>query len=123
MVFLLSPLLALAAANAKWLRLSDTDQGPRYVNTMSARRTGRFASIHTELRMTPAIKRTERFDCVRKRYLAEVTQVMFDSEGQTVLPYEVTREWTSVGSDNDYRIMLRIACSTVRAGRKPRSSA
>lgn len=120
---MLSSLLALAAANANWLRLSDTNQGPRYVNTMSARRTGRYASIDTELRMTPAIKRTERFDCVRKRYLAEITQMQFDSEGQPVLPYEVTRHWASVAWDDDYRVMLRIACSTVKARGRSRPTA
>lgn len=123
LMLLLSPLLALAAANANWLRLSDTNQGPRYVNTMSARRTGRYASISTELRMTPAIKRTERFDCVRKRYVAEITQMQFDSEGQPVQPYEVTRHWESVVWHNDYRVMLRIACSSGKARGSPRPTA
>lgn len=111
-------LIVVAVTDVNWLRLSETDQGPRYVDISSLRRNGQFATIQTELRMMPVIKRTERFDCLRKRYIAEITQVELDSEGQSLLPYETVREWAPVGAAGDYHIMLRIACAAVKDARK-----
>jgi hypothetical protein len=105
-------LLAPTEQSKTWRRLSDTDQGARFVDLASARRKGRYASVETELRMEPTIKRVEHFDCVRLKVLSDVSMHR-DVHDLTLVP--AGQEWTPVNSSSDHFIMLKLACGVDRS--------
>jgi hypothetical protein len=95
-----------------WVRLSDTDQGLRFVDLHSATRQGHHAAIDTELRMKPAIKRREHFDCSKRLMLSDTYTVLNVHEPKLTFSGQ---EWAPVLEGGDSAVMLKLAC-----GRQPR---
>jgi hypothetical protein len=100
-------LLIAAAPSSHWLRLSDTDQGPRYVNLASVKRVGDRASIDTELRMQPILKRREHFRCSRRLMLVEVFMPK-NVHDPSLQPAGKT--WTPIEGPSDALAMFKVAC-------------
>ncbi len=96
---------------ARWRRLSETDQGPRFIDLSSPQRDGNFASIDTELRMEPVIKRREHFDCARRMMLVD-TYIVMDLHNPKLVPSG--QDWTPVTQTGDGVTMLEIACGNDR---------
>lgn len=92
---------------ARWRRLSETDQGPRFIDLSSAQRNGDVASVDTELRMEPVIKRREHFDCARRMMLVD-TYIVTDLHDPKLVPSG--QDWTPVTQTGDGVTMLEIAC-------------
>ncbi|MCI4590652.1 hypothetical protein MOK15_11155 [Sphingobium sp. BYY-5] len=91
----------------EWVRLSETDQGPRFVDLRSVLRNGHRATVDTELRMKPVIKRREHFDC-RKRLMLVDTFTIADVHQPRLVPSG--QDWVPARGDNDSAVMLKIAC-------------
>ena len=92
---------------ADWIRLSDTDQGARYVDASSVSRSGEYAHVDTELRMNPVIRRREQFNCVRRLMLVDSYMVL--DMHQPRLEHS-GRAWEPVDPLSDGEKMLKLAC-------------
>jgi hypothetical protein len=104
-------LLIAAAPPSRWLRLSDTDQGPRYINLASVKRFGDRASVDTELRMRPTLTRREQFRCSRRLILADMFMPK-STHDLTLQPAGKT--WMSIKDHQDGLAMFKVACGRHR---------
>jgi hypothetical protein len=110
-LILSATLLMAGEAQCHWLRLSDTDQGPRFVNLASIKRTGDQASVDTELRMAPALRRREHFKCSKRLMLVDL---FGPANVHDPALRRVGKSWASVKDIQDGPTMLKVACTNVR---------
>lgn len=99
--------LIAAGQPNRWLRLSDTNQGRRFVDLASAKRVGDRASVDTELRMRPVIKQREHFSC-SKRLMLVLFYTQTNYHEPALSP--AGKMWASVKDVQDGPAMLRLAC-------------
>lgn len=100
-------LLLATEPQDRWLRLSNTDQGYRYVDFASATRVGDHAYVDTELRMRPVLKRREHFQCSRRRMQVDM---FAPANAHDPTSHPVGKIWTSIEDVLDGPAMFRIAC-------------